>query len=143
MTRTDIDQLLDEAHQLGFEVRRNGDRLHVEGPREAEWFIAKLAEAKPQILDALAAEKTDHVREVGFLPVPYPDEPDTDDPTEGRRIIAAIESVGGWTAIERGRIVLRWRGDPPCIPELIDRIRANRIGIVSALTAGRGTPRSV
>ena len=49
----DAAQIPDEARRLGFEVSRNGDRLHVEGPPEAEWFVAKLAEAKPDILAAL------------------------------------------------------------------------------------------
>ena len=53
MTEIDIDQILDEARRLSLELRRNGDRLHVEGPRNVEWFIAKLVEAKPQILQAL------------------------------------------------------------------------------------------
>ncbi len=43
---------------------------------------------------------------------------------------ASLEAV---KALDGGRIVLRWRGDPPGIPELIDRIRANRLGIVAAL----------
>ena len=50
MVQIDAAQLLDQAHRLGFEVCRDGDRLHVEGPQDAEWFVAKLAEAKPDIL---------------------------------------------------------------------------------------------
>ena len=53
MIQTDAAQLLDEAHRLGFEVSRNGDRLHVEGPETESWFVAKLAEAKPDVLAAL------------------------------------------------------------------------------------------
>ena len=47
MSQTDTTQLLDEARRLGFELRRDGDRLHVEGPPSEAWFVAKLAEAKP------------------------------------------------------------------------------------------------
>ena len=118
-------------------MRRDGDRLHVEGPLSEAWFVAKLAEAKPQILDALAGTETDHVRCLVLLPEPYPDEPDDHDPEEGRRIIEAVEAAGGWVRIEHKRIVLRWRRDMPDAGKLIDRIRRNRIGVVAALMIGQ------
>ena len=37
MKLSDATEIIDEAHRLGFELRRNGNRLHVEGPREAEF----------------------------------------------------------------------------------------------------------
>ena len=127
----DAVQLLDEARRLGFVLSRDGDRLHVEGPPEAEWFVEKLAEAKPKLLDALA--KTERVHCIVLLGEPYPDEPDNDDPDEGKRIIAAVESAGGWLRMWEGKIVFNWRGEIPNAGELIDRIRANRIGVVAAL----------
>ncbi len=122
MKQNDAAQLLDEAHRLGFELRRDGDRLHVEGPENEAWFVEKLAEAKPQLLDALA--EVDRVRVLVLLPQPYPHESENDAPEDGGRIIEAVEAAGGWVRIEDGRIVLRWYGDFP--GEVIDRIRAAR-----------------
>ena len=88
------------------------------------------------------------VRCLVLLPEPFPSESDISDPTAGRCIVDAVEAAGGWlniedvqaadgwNSIEHGRIVLRWRGDFP--GDLIDRIRANRTGIVAAL--GEGNP---
>ncbi len=133
MASHDAVQLLDEARRLGFEVSRDGDRLHVEGPESESWFVEKLAEAKPEILDALAETETGHVRVLVLLSEPYPDEHDNADLAEGQHIIEAIETAGGWLTIEDGRIVLRWRGNMVGAGELIDRIRAARTGVVAAL----------
>ena len=121
-------QLLDEAHRLGFEVCRDGDRLHVEGPPEAEWFVAKLAEAKPDILAAL-----DRPHCIVLRTEPYPDETDAADPDDGQRIVAAVQAHGGTLTIERHGIALQWTGHLPDTGAIIDRIRANRIGVVKAL----------
>ena len=96
--------------------------------------VAFMKQHREAIIEFLRAEERDRVRCVVMLPEPYPDEPNIDDPAEGRAIIAAVESVGGWLAIERGRIVLQWRGDPAGIHELIARIWANRRGVVTAIT---------
>ena len=68
-----------------------------------------------------------------LLGQPYPDEPDNNDPAEGERIIATVESAGGWLRLWDGRIVFRWRGDIPNAGELIDRIRAARTAVVLAV----------
>ncbi len=133
MNRNDATQLLDEARRLGFEVRRNGDRLHVEGPREAEWFIAKLAEAKPQLLDALATTESERVHCIVLLGQPDPGDDDNDDLAVGQRIVEAVRKAGGRLTVENGKIALRWTGDMPEAGGLIDRIRATRIGVVGAL----------
>ncbi len=129
MNGSNATQLLDEARRLGFELRRNGDRLHVEGPPEAEWFVAKLAEAKPDILAVL-----DRPHCIVLLAEPYPDETDAADPVDGQRIVEATEAHGGTLTIERHGIALRWTGQLPDAGSIIDRIRANRIGVVAALT---------
>ena len=128
MARNDAAQLLDEAHRLGFDVRRNGDRLHVEGPESESWFVAKLAEAKPAILAAL-----DRPHCIVLRAEPYPDETDAADPVDGRRIVAVVESHGGTLTIERHGIALRWTGHMPDAGAIIGRIRANRTGVVAAL----------
>ncbi len=128
MARNDAAQLLDEAHRLGFEVCRDGDRLHVEGPQDAEWFVAKLAEAKPDILAAL-----DRPHCIVLQTEPYPDETDAADPVDGQRIAEAVVSHGGTLTIERHGIALRWTGHLPDTGVLIDRICANRSGVVEAL----------
>ena len=132
MNRNDTVQLLDEARRLGFELRRDGDRLHVEGPHDSEWFVAKLAEAKPDILAAL-----DRPHCIVLLAEPYPDETDAADPVDGQRIVEAIEAHGGTLTIERHGITLRWTGHLPDAGSIIDRIRANRIGVVAALKKGK------
>ena len=128
MDLNDTAQLPDEARRLGFEVSRDGDRLHVEGPREKAWFVEKLVHAKPQILDVLS--DIGRVRVLVLLPEPYPNEPDNADPAEGRRIVEAVEADGGWISIERGKIVLRWRGG--FSGRLIDRIMAARTAVMFA-----------
>ena len=128
----DAAQLLDEAHRLGFELRRDGDRLHVEGPPSEAWFVAKLAEAKPDILAAL-----DRPHCIVLRTEPYPDETDAADPDDGRRIVAGVEAHGGTLAIERHGIALRWTGHMPEAGEMIDRIRANRTGVVAALNKAK------
>ncbi len=126
----DAAQLLDEAHRLGFEVSRDGDRLHVEGPLEAEWFVAKLAEAKPDILAALDRPHCIVLRA-------EPDETDAADPIDGRRIVQVVEARGGTLTIERHGIALKWTGHMPDTGAIIDRIRANRTGVVTALAKGQ------
>ncbi len=129
MTQINASQLLDEAHRLGFEICRDGDRLHVEGPESESWFVAKLAEAKPDILAAL-----DRPHCIVLRADPDPDETDAADPVDGRRIVAAVKALGGTLAIERHGIALRWTGHLPNTGAIIDRIRANRIGVVAALS---------
>jgi len=80
------------------------------------------------------AQENEHVRCVVLLGQPA-GEADSDDPAEGRNIVEAIQAAGGWIRIEDGNIALRWRGDMPEAGELIDRIRANRTGVVAALMA--------
>ena len=80
----------------------------------------------------LQQSKTDHERVLSLRSIPDIDEPHNDDAKEGRRIIAAVEAAGGRISIEDDRIMLRWYGDFP--GQIIDRIRANRIGVVAALS---------
>ncbi len=120
--------LKNEAHRLGFEVRRDGDRLLVKGPRSEEWFLLKLAESKPEILEAL-----DRPHAIFLRVEPYPNELDFADPVDGQRIIEAVQAHGGTLAIERRSIVLRWTGHMPDVVSIIDQIRANRTGVVVAL----------
>ena len=89
MNGSNATQLLDEARRLGFEVCRDGDRLHVEGPRDAEWFVEKLAQAKPDILAAL-----DRPHCIVLRTEPYPDETDAADPVDGRRIVQIVKARG-------------------------------------------------
>ncbi len=128
MSQIDAAQLLDEAGRLGFEVSRNGDRLHVEGPETESWFVEKLAEAKPDILDALERPHC-----IVLRTDPYPDETDAADPVDGERIVAAVVAHGGTLTVERHGIALRWTGHLPDTGSIIDRIRTNRIGVVAAL----------
>ncbi len=74
--------------------------------------------------------RSDHVRVVVLQSEPYPDESDSDDPEEGRRILENVRAVGRWVSIERERIVLRWRGDFPS--RIIDQIMAARTAVVLA-----------
>ena len=136
---TDIAELLSSMSECDVRISLDGDGLRVIAPTGTmtEDQVAFMRQHREDIIDFLRAKEADRVRVLVLLFEPYPDEPDTDDPTEGQRIVEAVDSVGGWVAIEGGRIVLRWRGDPPGIPELIDRIRASRIGVVSALKIGQ------
>ena len=102
--------------------------LHVEGPETESWFVAKLAEAKPDVLAAL-----DRPHCIVLRTEPYPDEIDAADPDDGQRIVKSIEAHGGTLTIERHGIALRWTGHMPDTGAIIDRIRANRIGVVTAL----------
>ena len=129
MNGSNATQLLDEARRLGFELRRDGDRLHVEGPESESWFVAKLAEAKPDILAAL-----DRPHCIVLRTEPYPDETDASDPADGQRIVEAVESHGGTLTIERHGIALRWTGHMPNTGAIIDRIRANRTGVIAAVS---------
>ena len=137
MSQIDGAQLLDEAHRLGFEVCRDGDRLHIEGPQDAEWFIEKLAEAKPEILAALDEPHCFILRTE-----PYPGETDADDPVDGQRIAEAVEAHGGTLTIERHGIALRWTGHLSDTGALIDRICANRSGVVAALNKAQSLKRN-
>ncbi len=128
MVQIDGAQLLDEAHRLGFEVCRDGDRLHIEGPQDAEWFVAKLAEAKPDILAAL-----DRPHCIVLQSETCPGEPDAADLVAGQNIVDVVGAYGGTLTIERHGIVLRWTGHLSDTGTIIDRIRANRIGVVAAL----------
>ena len=78
-------------------------------------------------------QESDRLHTVVLLGQPYPDERDNLDPAEGERIIATVESAGGWLRLWDGRIVFRWRGDMPNAGELIDRIRAARTAVVLAV----------
>ncbi len=78
-------------------------------------------------------QENDRIHCIVLLGQPYPDEPDNNDPAEGERIIATVESAGGWLRLWDGRIVFRWRGDIPNAGELIDRIRAARTAVVLAV----------
>ena len=64
---------------------------------------------------------------------PHPDETDAGDVEDGRHIVADIEVRGGKLRIERHGIALRWTGDMPDTGSIVDRIRANRTGVVAAL----------
>ncbi len=128
MGQIDAARLLDEARRLGIEVSRNGDRLHVEGPPEAEWFVAKLAEAKPDILAAI-----DEPRCIVISAEPHADETDAADLDGGWHIIAAVEANGATLALTRHGIALRWTGHQSNTGMIIDRIRANRTGVAEAL----------
>ena len=132
MSQIEATLLLDEAHRLCFELCRNGDRLHVEGPRQAEWFVKKLAEAKPDILVALDRPHCIVLRD--YLD---PDETDLADPVDGRAIVQAVEGYGGTLTIERHGLALCWTGHMPNAGAIIDRIRANRFGVVEALRKKR------
>ena len=63
----------------------------------------------------------------------YADEIDSADNVDGRSIVEAVEARGGTLTIERHGITLRWTGHLPDAGLIIDRIRANRIGVVEAL----------
>ena len=128
MTGSNAAQLLDEAHRLGFEVRRDGDRLLVKGPRSEERFLLKLAEAKPDILEAL-----DRPHAIFLRVEPFPNELDFADPVDGQRVVEAVQAHGGTLAIERRSIALRWTGHMPDVVSIIDQIRANRTGVVVAM----------
>ncbi len=78
-------------------------------------------------------QENERIHCIVLLGHPYSDEPDSDDPAEGQRIIAAVESAGGRLRMWEGKIVLRWRGDMPDAGKLIDRIRAARTAVVLAV----------
>ena len=81
-------------------------------------------------------QENERIHCIVLLGQPYPDEPDNDDPAEGQRIVEAVQAAGGWLRMWEGKIVFNWRGEIPNAGELIDRIRANRLGVVAALTEG-------
>ena len=83
--------------------------------------------------EGLLGQETNRLHTIVLLGQPYSDEPDNDDPAEGRRIVEAVQAAGGWLRMWEGKIVLRWRGEIPNAGELIDRIRGNRLGVVRAV----------
>ena len=115
-------------------VTLDGDGLRVIAPAGTmtEDRVAFMRQHRNAIIEFLRAAERDRVRVLNLRSTPDLDEFDNAEAAEGRSIIKAIEAVGGWIRIENGRIVLRWRHD--VMPgALIDRILANRTGIVTAL----------
>ncbi len=134
----DVAELLSDMNERDVRVSLDGDGLRVIAPAGTmtEDRVAFMRQHREAIIEFLRAEERDRVRVLVLLSAPYPDELDNADPEEGWRIVVAVEKVGGWLAIEHGRIVLRWRHD--VMPGAqIDRIRANRIGVVAALNEGQ------
>ncbi len=109
-------------------MRRDDDRLRVEGPESESWIVENLAEAK---LDILAALDRPHC--IVLRAEQYPNETGAADLVDGRRIVQAIEARGGTLTIERHGTTLGWTVHLPNRGALIDRIRANRIGVVVAI----------
>ncbi len=133
-----VAELLSDMSERDVRVFLDGDGLRVIAPNGTmtEDRVALMRQHREAIIEFLRAKERDRVRVLVLLSAPYPDELDNADPEEGRRIVAAVEKVGGWLAIEHGRIVLRWRHD--VMPgALIDRILTNRTGVVAALTEGQ------
>ncbi len=134
----DVAELLSNMSERDVRVSLDGDGLRVIAPTGTmtEDRVAFMRQHREAIIEFLRAKERDRVRVLVLLSEPRPDETDNADPADGQSIIAAVEKVGGWLAIEHSRIVLRWRHD--VMPgELIDRILANRIGVVAALTEGQ------
>ena len=93
--------------------------------------VAFMKQNRDAIIEFLRAEEHNRVRVLNLRSTPDSDEPDNADAAEGRRIIEAVKTVGGWVRIENERIILRWRHD--VMPgSLIDRIMAARIAVVLA-----------
>ncbi len=133
-----VAELLSDMNERDVRVSLDGDGLRVIAPTGTmtEDRVAIMRQHREAIIEFLRAKERDRVRVLVLLSEPRPDETDNADPTDGQSIIAAVEKVGGWLAIEHSRIVLRWRHD--VMPgALIDRILANRIGVVAALTEGQ------
>ncbi len=133
-----VAELLSNMSERDVRVSLDGDGLRVIAPAGTmnEDRVAFMRQHREAIIDFLRAKERDRVRVLVLLSEPRPDETDNADPADGQSIIAAVEKVGGWLAIEHSRIVLRWRHD--VMPgALIDRILTNRIGVVAALTEGQ------
>ena len=86
------------------------------------------------IIEFLRIQERDRIRVLNLRSTPDLDEPDNDDPADGRSIIEAVKAVGGWIRIENERIVLRWRHDV-MLGATIDRIMAARKVVVLAVDA--------
>ena len=132
---TDVAEILSRMSECDVRISLDGDGSRVIAPTGTmtEDRVAFMRQHRDSIIEFLRAEERDRVRVLVLLSAPYPDELDNADPEEGRRIVEAVEKMGGWIAIEHSRIVLRWRHD--VMPgALIDRRRANRTGVVVALT---------
>ncbi len=133
-----VAELLSNMSERDVRVSLDGDGLRVIAPAGTmtEDRVAFMRQHREAIIEFLRAKERDRVRVLVLLSEPRPDETDNADPADGQSIIAAVEKVGGWLAIEYSRIVLRWRHD--VMPgALIDRILANRIGVVAALIEGQ------
>ena len=131
---TDIAELLSNMNERDVRISLDGDGLRVIAPAGTmtEDRVAFMRQHREAIIEFLRAKERDRVRVLVLLSEPRPDETDNADSEEGQRIVAAIEAVGGWIAIEHSRIVLRCRHD--VIPgALIDRILTNRTGVVAAV----------
>ena len=130
----DVAELLSDMSERDVRVSLDGDGLRVVAPTGTmtEDRVDFMRQHREAIIEFLRAEERNRVRVLILLSEPYPDEHDNNDPAEGRRIVEAVEKVGGWLALEHGRIVLRWRHD--VMPGgLIDRIRAARTAVVLAV----------
>ncbi len=133
-----VAELLSDMSERDVRVSLDGDGLRVIAPAGTmtEDRVAFMRQHREAIIEFLRTKERDRVRVLVLLSEPRPDETDNADPADGQSIIAAVEKVGGWLAIEHSRIVLRWRHD--VMPgALVDRILANRIGVVAALTEGQ------
>ncbi len=129
-----VAELLSDMSERDVRVSLDGDGLRVIAPAGTmtEDRVAIMRQHREAIIEFLRAKERDRVRVLVLLSEPRPDETDNADPADGQSIIAAVEKVGGWLAIEHSRIVLRWRHD--VMPgALIDRILANRSGVVAAV----------
>ena len=73
-------------------------------------------------------------RFVWFRSEPYPGDVDKADPVDGRRVVEAVRERGGDPAIQGEHIVLRYFANMPDLATINDWVRANRLGVVAALT---------
>ena len=112
---------------------------------EIEEQIAALADLDDDEFDvgesALLLAALDRPHCIVLRAEPYPDETEAADPIDGQRIVTAVEAPGGTLTIERHGIALRWTGHRSDTGALIDRICANRTGVVAALTEGHAAGR--
>ena len=132
---TDIAELLSNMNERDVRISLDGDGLRVIAPAGTmtEDRVAFMRQHREAIIDFLRAKEADRVHCFVLLGEAYPDEPDNNDPTEGKRIIAAVESAGGWLRLWEGKIVFRWRGEIPNAGELIDQIRAARTAVIKVV----------
>ncbi len=130
----DVAETLVRMKASDIRVTLDGPGLRVIAPAGAmtDDRVAFMKQHRNAIIEFLQAEERDRVRVLNLRSTPDPDETDNADSAEGRSIIEAVKSVGGWVRIENGRIVLRWRHD--VMPgALIDRIMAARTAVVLAV----------